>query len=82
MIEGEDYLLLVMAFLLGLLVAIPFWGFVDNVDGKIPAEDLANAICEERFDLVFDEFEDGRIKCKQLENIEFETYDGLSVEIG
>ena len=49
-------------------------------NNKSIEQQLGNAICEERYDMVYEGYEDGILKCKP--EPEMEEYDGIKIEVG
>jgi len=75
-----DFGLLVAAFLIGLLAGLPFWAGVNMLSGMPKPKDLAQAICEEEYDMDLNYFNKKEIYCKpKIESME--SYDGFIINI-
>ena len=49
-------------------------------DNSIDIQQLGNAICDQEYNLEFDSYSKGELKCKQPEQTE--AYDGIVINIG
>ena len=62
---------------IGFIIGMVLGAFIFNFGGHIKIEQLGKSICEEEYDLDFESYYDGVLKCKPFK----ESYDGIKVEI-
>ncbi len=65
-------------FLLGIAIGFVIWGMgIDN-----DTIELAQSICEEEYNMDYESYDDGILKCKPKEVKAEVQYDGIVIQIG
>ena len=75
---GDLFYGMAMGIALGILIAITFtWIFPSNSESE-----LAQAICDQEYDMDFDSYNDHELKCKDKTYSKEKQYDGITVRVG
>jgi len=53
--------------------------FILDIDGE--RDELAQAICDQEYNMDFDSYNDHELKCKEKTYTKERTYDGITVQI-
>ena len=78
--EGFDLLrcYLLMCFLFGIAIGFVIWGIGPDSD----TIDLAQSICDQEYNMNYDSYDNGVLKCKPKDIKAEVQYDGIIMEIG
>ena len=77
---SEDFLYLYVILLVGIFVVGGVVGTIVPIWANSDIQQLGNAICDQEYNLEFDSYSKGELKCKQPEQTE--PYDGIVINIG
>jgi len=76
----EDFLYLYVILLAGIFVVGGVVGTIVPMWTNSDIQELGNLICDQEYNLEFDSYSKGELKCKQPEQTE--AYDGIVINIG
>ena len=67
-----------VVFICGISIGFAVWGLGISNDGV----ELAQSICDQEYDMDYDSYDDGVLKCKPKDNKAEVQYDGIVIQIG